>query len=1406
MKKWIKWIIICCGALCVFIIILVPGAIFYINSDTCQNMIQKKIGESIPGSISWHLENISVLKGDMEIKNLLLKGPEKNKLIFLKRLYLKISPYDIFSGKLYIKKLDLEKPQVWIKQDKNGNFDISEAFAKNKKKPAAKPSGTGPPINIIIKSFKITDGSLNFEIDNKNPASKGKIDLKKIGLLIEDANLAKIAAKAGLEIASGNIVFGKIKTGLDNFFLKAELKNNNLKDIFLKLGSDLANLTIKGDLDNVFEKPWLDLHINLSGDLEKINKGLDLKQKLSGGAKIAVKVKGDPNDPALSFNFEYGGGNIENIDIDSVSFKGSLKERLFKIAKLNIESFGGNIDISGDADFKGAFPKGFITNDFSKIDLVTYNLKINQNGILLDRLPVKAGFKGNMKSRIKIKGQGFSPSLMSANGTMVVNGTNIALDKVLRPVPFNLKSQISLINGVASISNMKMASGKTQIKGDLTYHLDSQSMDGKLKIETPSLKESLAPVGINDVKGRIEFFSAISGTIKKPVLKLDAKGKNLGFKDISIDSLVFKGGLNEKRELTISGLDILSKKSEIKAKGVLQIFDENMGVKKNPGFDLKIAKTRIYPGDFIKNATGELFIDASLKGRLKSPVAGVILTGKSLKAAGYNIDALKSRLKFEKDTLNIEFFKVAANKSFLNVKGRARILDAKTGKILKNPEIDLKIDRTHIYLSDFVKDLKGSLVASADIKGSLKKPMGLVSIKGEALDLKMQKIDNLEAKLNLDGKKIKIRSLIVRPVKDEAIIAKGWVSPFDMNYDLNLYTKKISLKNLGFLPDKKFKDEILVFDFKGKGNFKKPSIKGKILLTGLKVNNKKIDDLDFYLDLKDNFAQIIGDPGFKVDGRFDLKKKNFSVFLKFKNTDLAPYLELAGKTGLKGKLDGLIEARGNIMALDKIKADADISGLTLFMGKTELIRSQNIKLLFENNNLLISHMNFSLLKKGYLNIKGQGKMGERFDFTAKGKIPLEVAAAFSEDLQDIKGDVKISAFVKGTASNPDFTADISLKNVGLTIPVLFQKLHGLNGNIKVSPDSVVFNKMRGMIDDGRFDIGGKIDLVKFVPSKINISFNAHTLPVSFPETVNILLNAGLKFEGTAGHSKLSGDIVLLEGLYYKDMGMNLLEAVKKKRSAIEGNPPETKNSFIDNMEIDIGLKYKAPFVIDNNLALMALKPYLEISGKPLKPVVKGRVSVESGTIKYQNHEFEIKEGIMDFTDPYRIDPDIRLNSEAVIRKWTINLQVLGTIENLKFILTSSPHLEHEDIISLIVFGKTAKELISNDGGSSFSATQVLANIVADKLKDELQNATGLDIVELNYKEGKESDDTGEVDVMLGKQLSRRLSVKYGIETRKGETIQKAVTEYKFLERFLINAFQDTAGDFGGELVYRIDFR
>jgi translocation and assembly module TamB len=63
-----------------------------------------------------------------------------------------------------------------------------------------------------------------------------------------------------------------------------------------------------------------------------------------------------------------------------------------------------------------------------------------------------------------------------------------------------------------------------------------------------------------------------------------------------------------------------------------------------------------------------------------------------------------------------------------------------------------------------------------------------------------------------------------------------------------------------------------------------------------------------------------------------------------------------------------------------------------------------------------------------------------------------------------------------------------------------------------------------------------------------------------------------------------------------------------------------------------------------------------------------------------------------------------------------------------------------------------------------------------------------------------------VKVTIGKELSRRLTVKDSVESRDGEITHRAIAEYKLLENFLARGFQDSRGVYGGELQFRLEFR
>jgi len=71
----IKHILIGTGIFAGLILLLAAAAVFYLKTDHAQRLVQAKVGASIPGAISWKRLRFSLLKGEFELENFLLKGP-----------------------------------------------------------------------------------------------------------------------------------------------------------------------------------------------------------------------------------------------------------------------------------------------------------------------------------------------------------------------------------------------------------------------------------------------------------------------------------------------------------------------------------------------------------------------------------------------------------------------------------------------------------------------------------------------------------------------------------------------------------------------------------------------------------------------------------------------------------------------------------------------------------------------------------------------------------------------------------------------------------------------------------------------------------------------------------------------------------------------------------------------------------------------------------------------------------------------------------------------------------------------------------------------------------------------------------------------------------------------------------
>ena len=733
-----------------------------------------------------------------------------------------------------------------------------------------------------------------------------------------------------------------------------------------------------------------------------------------------------------------------------------------------------------------------------------------------------------------------------------------------------------------------------------------------------------------------------------------------------------------------------------------------------------------------------------------------------------------------------------------------RIRDPITRDILKTPGLDIALNGDALF-EDFVEGIKGKFTLNGHIFGDTAHPLGRLNLKAEHLDVHTLKVQEVRLASNLDGDRFNLDPFEIVIAPGETILLHGWIS-LNKDYNLHLASEGISLKNLTPLHLADGDTGKVSFSFQGQGDVENPQINGEVVLNELRFNDQPLQDERFQIDVKDRTANISGGRNVALDATYQFQTQDFSASAGFDNTNLTPYLTIAGQSKLSGSITGEIQAAGNARSPDQIKGSANISGIEIFSKKIPLLRANDVQAFLKDQEISIPGVRLNLFEQGILNLKGTCKLNGDLDISAHGNFPLEVISHLSEGFPNAAGDVLLSLYMNGNLSQPYIRADAEIKNCGMTVPGLLQSMHDLNGRIRVTPEAVVLDNIRGMLDSGSFELLGVIDLKAFQPLRLDLKLKAHDLPLMIPDTLETRLNAELDIRGTPEKSVISGDIQIIEGKYYKDMRLNLAESLGKKSREQDLPASEITWPFLKNMGLDITTRYREPFVVDNNLALLALKPDLRIYGSVNHPLISGRAQVESGTVYFQKKEYTVKKGVFDFINPYKIEPAIDVQSQIKIREWTVFLNISGTPDNLKFTLSSDPWETQENILSLLITGRTTQELIAGEGGLSRSSTKILADILAETTQKQIKDATGLDVVELEYAGAKEPETSDEVKVTVGKELSQRVTVKYGMQTKNARVIQQVITEYKLLENLLINAFQDTEGHYGGGLQFRLEFR
>lgn len=1411
--------------------VCVTAALVFIQTENGTSWISGKINALLPGKIEFKEFSLSLIKGRVNLSQVRITSPQGDTVSTLNGLQLDFRLSKLFStGTLFIENLVLDTPDIRLFLDKKNRLTIISAFVRPNTEAHAETTPPRPeskskrpfvlPVNIVLNHLSIIQGRVQFSAPHLNMLAEIKdVDIQGDGNLFDKTLTASVAIGPG---------FFQIPpyyhTAIEQGNLHATLKDQTVWVDCLSIESETATFSIQGSIDTLFSHPFFHATMDVSQfDMASLFSDLYLKTDFSGIIHGWITVSGHLGNPEVTLSLVHETGNLFVCKMDRIALEAAMKDKKVHISKLSAVKNSGGADITANVDLSRMFPKGFISLNVIP-DALSVTLHLIAKAFDLKAVPLidPQKIQGVVDGEINLSLDGVRPRkfLLKTKTDLSMKGITIA--GYSHPVPVKIALDGQLKAGVLSLKQLDLdQNGATvNLSGQSDLFGQTVSMDMAVNID-PEKAPSSNP--IPGLKGQLTSHIKMDGTFKKPELSLILSSKALSFDNILIGDIFAQASLSNSGTITIDRMTVKNKHSLIEGKGYGELLSKGYRLNPNGAVTLDVAVENMELNDFLSKfgVKGRIDGNATLSGSVQSPRVKGKIAARDTGYGAYSAETLDADFGFKDKTATIDRLTLKKGRSEIVGQGFIRPFKDKGFQMTENPEFHIKIEKGLVFLEDFLSpSYQGEITLQGELDGKLKDPDGAVKITGKSFNLKHQSLDEAVVDLEVKNKTLTLTDFHISPRLGQSIEGQGWLSlEGDHPYEFEINADKLPLTQIDFL----YKNAVsgyLDLDVSGKGVIASPVMNGTVRLTGLMLDENKMEDISLDLAVKeDRLSLESGVTDLSIKGALDLESKDMTLYARFDKTDMTPYLRMAGrKEDVRLNLDGEITSAGNLDDLESLSLKVDLKGVDFRYQDLFSLSTTALRGYFEQGQFIIDPCRFSLPEQGFLDVKGQVGTHGPVDLSIAGKIPLQMATPFTKELTDISGDMTVSGHFEGSVETPDINARISIEEAEFIVVGLEQRIDKVNGLIEISNQTLTIHHIDGNLETGQFSMDGNVTLNGLnAPESLSATFDAHALPITIPDTMGLILNSHLNINGSKEKAIATGEITLVEGTYYKNHTLNLVKGISRRNRETKPDSEKIDLPFLKNLDLDIVIKPQRPFVVDNNLAHLEIMSDLRIGGTLNTPVIKGGTTVREGEVFYFKNTFVVEKGIIDFLNPYRTEPILAIKANTTIGDRTIYLDISGPPDNLDCVPSSSSRtnpqevLNHEEILSLLVVGKTPSELQNSDSSTPIAPEQMLAELLVSTFDNSIKEKTGLDIIQLKGNEtvvtnGNSSETSDQLSLMVGKELSPRLILKYSVESSDQGINQKTMAEYKFLEHILLNGFQDSKGNYGGELQLKNEFR
>jgi hypothetical protein len=803
-------------------------------------------------------------------------------------------------------------------------------------------------------------------------------------------------------------------------------------------------------------------------------------------------------------------------------------------------------------------------------------------------------------------------------------------------------------------------------------------------------------------------------------------------------------------------------------------------------------------GDFSVEITGP-FDNPKMSGSVKAS---------DIVVEGYRVDSFISDFSYDKKLLDIRESALRSSGEENNMRGRILFPQAKELFDLSMPVYDLSVSLRNAQFGKviqmFYADIAAAGKLNADIKIKGKSNSPDITGKASVGNGSLYKIpfDSAAGNLAYKEKEFSLKNLKIIRGKS-TLFAEGKLAPGGrFSYDAS--SDRLFVKDAGI--DRMPGDALLSLKSEGHGTFENPDItvNAKVAggtFKGVDMGKGFIDALIRNKNISVNAALFNGRMKLKGAGHLDERLPwNAELIIEPGRYDsIVSSLLKEVPEDLQFSLDGRAEMKGD---RNNIFASAGINHLTLsLLGQTF---SNASPITFNLDNRKLSLTAFAV-RSGASSFKIQGGMefGREYDLSVEGGSSLAPFKVLSNNISYLSGDANFVFSMKGKWEKPAINGRMNVSNASFGLKGYPSYISSINGSLYTDGDRIVLQKLSGKIGGGDINISGVLYLAAFHMKRFYLETNLENITVMVSKDFPVDFGGNLIYRGTPEAQSITGDIRINRAKYRQTVEWRSWLLAAK---AIE--KPKAELSALERTELNISISGSDNISIDNNFARapVRIKGNMILKGRIANPILFGRLESTEGYAYFRNNEFTIKYASVDFADPNRIKPIISLTAETTVRGYTITISLEGEMDHFTLSMSSDPHLEEPDILSLLAGGQLGTQSKGLEAGiGAGAASSFLTGKVQDVLEERLRTLTGVERFQVEPYVSSKTGTVGTRVAVSKRLIGDKLFVTYAnpIGTSEAQVIK---VEYLLEKNISLIGNRDEIGGLGGDIRFRFQFK